>query len=288
MDTYGHWNITLVGEFDPSEWFGFIYLIEDTQTTKAYIGKKQFRFKKTKQEKGKKRKIQVDSDWQTYCSSSIPLQDDIREFGKERFTFIILQLCSGKAELSFLEEQYQYGAKVITARLPTGEHKYYNRTIAHRHFAGVEKQSAESKEKTSESLRRYHENHPGANIRTEESRQRIADSLRIYFETHKPTGWWESASAEERSERARHAQSFRTVESLKEAGRRAGQLHRERGTGICGMSAEEKEKACTNGGKSAGKLPWWNNGIKSTRSHVCPGEGWTAGRISWKWGKSTT
>lgn len=205
---YGHWNIELVGEFEPSEWFGFIYLIEDIETSRSYIGKKQFRFKKTKQQNGKKRKVQVDSDWQTYTSSCEPLQEDIAEFGKERFRFTILQLCSGKAELSYLEEEYQYGARVITALLPNGERKYYNRTIAHRHFAGVEKQSAESKQKVSESLRRYHEAHPGANVRTEESRQRIANTLRIYYQTHEPNAWYNELTPEERSERARHAQSF--------------------------------------------------------------------------------
>ena len=37
-------------------------------------------------------------------------------------------------------------------------------------------------------------------------------------------------------------------------------------------------------GKVGGKLPWWNNGEKNTRSEVCPGEGWVLGRlVKWRW-----
>lgn len=175
---YGHWDIALVGEFDPINFFGFIYLIVDSQTTRCYIGKKQFRFKRSRQVAGRKRKIHVDSDWKEYTSSCIPLQDDILAFGKDRFRFIILQLCSGKAELSYLEEQYQYSSKVITARTTEGAPKFYNRTIAHRHFSGVEKQSAESQQKMTGLLRAYH-----AQLnqfkRTEDTRAYVTECLRI-------------------------------------------------------------------------------------------------------------
>ena len=30
--------------------------------------------------------------------------------------------------------------------------------------------------------------------------------------------------------------------------------------------------------RALGNKPWWTNGIKSTRSLTCPGEGWTRGR----------
>jgi hypothetical protein len=180
VNDYGHWNIDLVGEFDPAEWFGFIYLIRDTETTRCYLGKKQFRFKRSRQVSGRKRKISVDSDWKDYTSSCIPLQDDIIAFGKSRFQFIILQLCSGKAELSYLEEQYQYGSRVITARLADGTPKFYNRTIAHRHFSGVEKQSAESAQKITASLMTYH-NTPERQAQTNAIRTEVSDILRIIF-----------------------------------------------------------------------------------------------------------
>lgn len=177
-DAYGHWCIDLVGEFDPADWFGFIYLILDTETTRCYLGKKQFRFKRSRQVAGRKRKLTVDSDWKDYTSSCIPLQDDIVAFGKDRFRFIILQLCSGKAELSYLEEQYQYGSRVITARLPDGTPRFYNRTIAHRHFSGVEKQSAESAQKLAPLLSAYHAA-PERRLQTESIRSEVSALLHI-------------------------------------------------------------------------------------------------------------
>lgn len=175
---YGHWDVSLVGEFDARDWFGFIYLIRDRESSRSYIGKKQFRFKRSQQVARRKRKKFIDSDWKDYTSSCIPLQDDIAAFGKTRFQFIILQLCSGKAELSYLEEQYQYSARVITARLSDGTPKFYNRTIAHRHFSGVEKQSAESMNKTVQLMHTYHQD-PEHVQQTDHIRACVTECLRI-------------------------------------------------------------------------------------------------------------
>ena len=142
---YGHWNIDAVGEFDPAEWFGFIYHIEDTKTGQGYIGKKQLRFKRAKTKSNKSRT--KDSDWRDYTSSCEPLNDAIAERGKSDFTFRILQLCSGKCELSYSEQAIQFTQDVLRARLPNGEHKFYNRTIAHFNYAGLDKQTAESRRK---------------------------------------------------------------------------------------------------------------------------------------------
>jgi hypothetical protein len=41
---------------------------------------------------------------------------------------------------------------------------------------------------------------------------------------------------------------------------------------------------CSQGGTLGGVLPWWNNGIKNTRSYLCPGENWVKGRlVTWRW-----
>jgi hypothetical protein len=43
-------------------------------------------------------------------------------------------------------------------------------------------------------------------------------------------------------------------------------------------------EVCSAAGKVGGKLPWWNNGSKNSRSLDCPGEGWVKGRIvTWRW-----
>jgi hypothetical protein len=129
----GHWNIDIVGEFDPSRYFGFIYIIEELSTGKAYLGKKFFKFKRNKP-----------SGWQTYQSSCAPLQQLIEDYGPSAFSFRILRLCSGRCELSYTEEETQFHYDVLRARLPNGERKFFNKTIGYRNFAGLEKQTLAS------------------------------------------------------------------------------------------------------------------------------------------------
>lgn len=33
------------------------------------------------------------------------------------------------------------------------------------------------------------------------------------------------------------------------------------------------------GGSKTGSMPWWNNGIRDTKSEICPGEGWVSGML---------
>lgn len=142
---YGHWNIKNVGEFDPDMFWGFIYEIVEKDTGKSYIGKKQFTFKRQKTKYDKR--TRKESDWKTYCSSSKIMQDLIVERGKENFEFNILSLCVGKSQLTYEEQQYQFSNDVLRAKFPNGERKYYNQTIGHMRFAGVEKQTNEAVEK---------------------------------------------------------------------------------------------------------------------------------------------
>lgn len=137
--------MALTGEFDPAKWFGFIYIIEDNLTKKSYIGKKFFLHKRQKTKANKSRT--KESDWRTYCSSCDPLVEAIKERGKQDFRFLILRLCSGRCELSYTEQQLQFQYDVLRTTLPNGEPKFYNRTIAHFNFAGLAKQTAESKRK---------------------------------------------------------------------------------------------------------------------------------------------
>ena len=50
--------------------YGFVYLITNLENNRKYIGKKLFWFSKTKMVKGKRKKVKVPSDWQTYYGSS--------------------------------------------------------------------------------------------------------------------------------------------------------------------------------------------------------------------------
>lgn len=138
MQNYGHWNINKVGEFDPEDFFGFIYEITETSTGKSYIGRKQLNTKTKKA-----------NNWREYCSSSKDLIAYINEKGKDNFAFYILILCSGKSQLTYEEERVQFQNDVLRARLPNGEKKYFNKTIGYRNFNGVEKQTELSRQKTS-------------------------------------------------------------------------------------------------------------------------------------------
>ena len=58
--------------------YGFVYRITNNFTGKMYIGKKFFYSSKTKQVKGKKKKIKVFSDWQSYYGSN----DELKKIGR--------------------------------------------------------------------------------------------------------------------------------------------------------------------------------------------------------------
>ena len=170
----GHWDCSVVGEFDPSEFFGFIYEIQELPTGKAYIGKKFFKHKRKKTKSNPSRT--KESDWRFYTGSCEPLNEAIQERGKDQYAFRILRLCSGRCELTYSENEIQFARDVLRARLPNGERKYYNKTIGHLLFAGVEKQTEETKEK----IRRAHLGIPRPDLaernrqgHTEQAKQRI-------------------------------------------------------------------------------------------------------------------
>ena len=66
--------------------YGFVYQITNLTNKRKYIGKKLFYFTKTKQVKGKKKKVKVPSDWQTYYGSNTELQKDVILHGEENFS----------------------------------------------------------------------------------------------------------------------------------------------------------------------------------------------------------
>ena len=67
---YGHWDISLVGEFNPDKHLGFVYQITHKQSGKSYIGCKHLW-------KFKKRKRVMASEWRYYYSSGKYLKPHI-------------------------------------------------------------------------------------------------------------------------------------------------------------------------------------------------------------------
>jgi hypothetical protein len=108
-------------EFNPQDYFGFVYKITNLTNSKFYIGKKYFyhtsNVKLGKKElaalpvtRGRKsttKQVIKESDWRSYWGSSKELQQDVKELGTEMFECIILKLCRDKKELTYYELHYQ-------------------------------------------------------------------------------------------------------------------------------------------------------------------------------------
>ena len=103
--------------------YGFVYQIKNLTNGRKYIGKKFFYSAKTKQVKGKKKKIKVPSDWQTYYGSSDTLKQDVLSLGHENFSREILHLCRSKGECGYLEAKEQFIRGVMESE------DYYNTWI---------------------------------------------------------------------------------------------------------------------------------------------------------------
>ena len=114
------------GEYNPEDYFGFVYKITNLTNGKFYIGKKFFWYNKKKkltkkqlaEQTGPGRKstteiIKTESDWKTYWGSSKELLTDIKQLGDEHFESIILQLCKTKKELTYFEIHHQCKSDVL-------------------------------------------------------------------------------------------------------------------------------------------------------------------------------
>jgi hypothetical protein len=97
----------------PEKAVGFVYLIEEIDTQRKYVGKKGFYASKTRQVKGKKKKTKVVSDYMGYWGSNEELQKLVKERGQEHFTRKILHICYSKAEMSYLELREQMDRRVL-------------------------------------------------------------------------------------------------------------------------------------------------------------------------------
>lgn len=114
----------------PDKALGFIYVITNLKTERAYIGKKLLFFSQTKlktvilkngTKKKKKIKSLVPSDWKTYWGSSPNVLADLKELGEENFKREILFFCENKGSLSYWEAQLQMDNRVLE-----NQSKWYN------------------------------------------------------------------------------------------------------------------------------------------------------------------
>ena len=106
------------------DYLGFVYIINNKDKKKWYVGQKKFWFKRTlpplKGKKRKRRKL-VESDWKEYTGSSESLNADILTGDKIEKT--ILHLCETKWEMNYMEALEQFQRKALL------EEKSYNGII---------------------------------------------------------------------------------------------------------------------------------------------------------------
>ena len=106
------YNDEVVNEIDP-KYIAFVYLITNLTNGRRYIGKKLTKFSRTKTVKGKKKRVKIDSDWQTYWSSSEEVQKDVKELGEHNFRREILHFCISKGTSTYLEAKEQFANEVL-------------------------------------------------------------------------------------------------------------------------------------------------------------------------------
>jgi len=106
-------NGKILTEEDVEEYVGMVYLLENTENGRLYVGKKFFHKKKTYQVKKKKKKKTVQSDWKDYYGSSKELLEDIEKVGKNKIKRTVLHLCKSKTQCSYYEMKEQVEREVL-------------------------------------------------------------------------------------------------------------------------------------------------------------------------------
>ncbi len=110
----------------PPNTFGFVYKITNNCSGKFYIGKKVLynNLTKTLTQKEiaewhgpgrvpRKKKIQKESNWESYWGSNKQIKEDLKNMGEECFTREILTMCKNKKQLTYFEVYWQMCLNVL-------------------------------------------------------------------------------------------------------------------------------------------------------------------------------
>ena len=117
---------------DIQDYFGFVYLIQNTINGRRYIGRKYLWSFRTP--KGKKRKVKSESNWKNYYGSCPELKEDIKKYGRENFSRTILSLHKTKGKTNYEETRQLFVNNVLTESLDNGEPAFYNSNVLSRYF----------------------------------------------------------------------------------------------------------------------------------------------------------
>lgn len=118
-------------------------MIVYTETNQKYIGKKNYKGR------GKLNKGQA-SNWKTYTSSSSYLNDLIKEKGKDKFEFIILEEYHTVGGLSFAETWSQ-----VVSETPSNNDEFMNRFIDKVTWKVTEPVTARHKRRLKHYMKKY-------------------------------------------------------------------------------------------------------------------------------------
>ena len=116
--TYNGVEINDISQF-PEGAVGFVYKITNVHTGKFYIGKKILRFKRTKaltkkeltlitdKRSSKKKTVITESDWKTYYGSEEKLKNDIKLYGTDYLSRVIICICNSTKQMTYQEVKQQ-------------------------------------------------------------------------------------------------------------------------------------------------------------------------------------
>lgn len=197
---------------------GFVYVITNDISGKAYIGKKYFTAIK-----GKKK---IESDWKRYWGSCKPLKEDIDLLGKENFSRHILSIHPTRSETDFAEVTAQFKNDVLTATLPDGSRAFYNGNICSRWFVPKTGPKAR-KPKLSDEERQRRAERAGNRMRGTKLSEAQKEAI-----SRARTGIKENISEEERAKRRERGRKLSALKQSPQSIIRSSETRRANRTGL--------------------------------------------------------
>ena len=121
--TWTYNNEPVTQELLDDHW-GFVYVIMNKVTGRRYVGKKFFTKAGYKTVKGKRKKIRLASDWESYYGSNKVLLEDVEKLGADQFERYIIRLCKNKSECTYWETHFIFQFEALLSD------RWYNEWVA--------------------------------------------------------------------------------------------------------------------------------------------------------------
>lgn len=154
-------------ELDPTNQWGFIYLITNLDNNRKYIGRKQFRlwngpiggYKETNPNDAEwfDETLWKPNAWEFYTGSSNELNNDIHHSEIYNFSYEVLSTHDDALQLD-MEERFEMINRNVLDSLMDGDYEYYNKSIGGIIFRPpfLKADQRDKKGKTLEAVKRYY------------------------------------------------------------------------------------------------------------------------------------